>query len=48
MYAGTIPASARINAKSIYPLTGGAIEIDHLTGPVNPKYLRAPRKDEAD
>jgi len=49
MYAGTIPTSARINAKSIYPLSGGgAIEIDHLTGPVNPKYLRAPYKNEAD
>jgi hypothetical protein len=36
-YAGTIPVSARINISSIHPLTsGGAVEIDHLTGPVIP------------
>lgn len=49
LYAGTVPTSAWINTSSIYPLTsGGAIEIDHLTGPVNPKYLRAPHADEVD
>lgn len=36
-YAGTIPVSARINTVSTFALeSGGAIEIDHLTGPVIP------------
>ena len=36
-YAGTIPVSARINTVSTFaPESGGAIEIDHLTGPVIP------------
>jgi hypothetical protein len=36
-YAGTIPASARINTVSTFVLdNGGAIEIDHLAGPVIP------------
>ena len=44
-YVGTIPASARINTTSTFTLSsGGAIEIDHLSGPVIPKYLRAPRR----
>jgi hypothetical protein len=43
-YIGTVPVSARINTVSIFALDyGGAIEIDHLTGPVNLKYIRAPR-----
>jgi len=48
-YMGTVPVSARINTVSTFTLdNGGAIGIDHLTGPVNPKYLRAPRPGRAD
>ena len=48
-YGGTVSVSSWIDARSRYPLlSGGAIEIDHLTGPVNPKYPRVPRKDGTD
>lgn len=44
-YAGTVPVSHRIDTSSTFALnSGGAIEIDHLSGPVTPKHLRAPRR----
>jgi hypothetical protein len=48
-YLGTLPVSPRINTVGTFALdSGGAIEIDHLSGPVNPKYLRAPRPGRMD